>query len=142
MNKQMLALLYRSFDEPLTQEQLKELDDALSSSSELKQEKERIAKMRVLLSESAQKSFKPFFAEKVVQRVNKLAKSGQEIFFESLFKLFRPVAIAAAVVIITIVSYNLFKSGELSINSALGQPELTFEDVIDPAFVLTMEITQ
>ena len=68
-------------------------------------------------------------------------KLNQQLYFESLFKVFRPIAITAALVIIMLMSYNMFKSNKISFSSALGEPEITLEQVVDPTLTLTMELT-
>jgi len=138
MNKKILELLYRSFDDVLTPEEQKHLEEALAESVKLQEEKERIAKLRTTISDGATQSFKPFFAEKVIRRIRE-QKIAQETFFESLIYVFRPVAIAAVVLLITLVSYNLIKSDNISLASAFAEPEISLEQVLEPTLPLAME---
>jgi hypothetical protein len=62
-----------------------------------------------------------------------------EQFFESLFVFFRPIAITAAVLIIIIAGYNITTTGHLSIEGALGIPEVTVDDVYNPILALITE---
>ena len=138
MNKKILELLYRSFDDVLKPEEQKQLEKALVESVKLQEEKVRIAQLRTTISDSAAKSFKPFFAEKVIRKI-KEQEGVQETFFESLMYVFRPVAIAAVVLLITLVSYNLVKSDNISLASAFAEPEIGLEQVLEPTLPLAME---
>ena len=138
MNKKMLELLYRSFDDVLTPEEQRQLGEALAKSKELQKEKERIAKLRTTISDSAAQSFKPFFAEKVVRRIRE-KESVQEAFVDSLFHVFRPVAIAIAMLLITLMSYNLIKSDNISLASTFVEPEVSLEQVLEPSLPFAME---
>lgn len=141
MNGKILNLLYSSFDTTLTQAEQKLLDEALVGSRELREEKEKIEMMRTIISDSTSKSFKPFFAERVMQRVRLLQQQRlrQVSFFDSLQYIFRPIAIAAIMLIIALMSYNLLKSNHLSFLNVYPEPEVTLEQVLDPTLTLTME---
>ena len=82
MDKKIVELLYRSFDDELSQAEQQQLDQALLESKDLREEKTRIAQMRTAISDSGEKSFKPFFAEKVIRRIRE-AQQAQESFFDS-----------------------------------------------------------
>jgi len=138
MNKKILDLLYRSFDDELTREEQQRLDKALSNSKELREEKIRIDQMRTVISDSCQESFHPFFAEKVMRQIRE-AERTQESFFDSLIYVFRPVAIAATILFIVLMSYNLVKSDNISLASAFAVPEITLEHALDPTLSLVME---
>jgi anti-sigma factor RsiW len=139
MNKKILELLYRSFDERLNPGEQKILDQALSDSAELRAEKNRIAQMRAMISDSSAKGFHPFFAEKVLRRIRTQAPPAAESYFESLIALFRPVAIAAAILFIMLLSYNLFTSEDKSLATALAEPEIRLEQALDPTLAWVME---
>ena len=141
MNKKILKLLYRSFDEMLTQSEQLQLDNALAHSQELRDERNRIARMRSTISHSSAPSFQPFFAEKVMRRI-RAVDSKQERFFDSLIEVFRPVAIAATILFIALLSYNLFKSDKVTLASAFAEPEFTLEQSLDPTLTLVMEKSQ
>ena len=138
MNRKILDLLYRSFDDSLTQVEQQRLDQALSDSKELREEQIRITQMRSMISDSSHKSFHPFFAEKVLRRIQEQGRVA-ESFFDSLIDVFRPVAIAATILFIVLLSYNLFKSDKISLSSAFAEPEIRLEHALDPTLTLVME---
>ena len=138
MNKKSLELLYRSFDEVLTPNEKQRLKDALAKSKELREEKQQIMETRRSISNAAVQSFNPFFAEKVMRRIREGERSS-ELFFESLLYSFRPVAIAATILLIALMSYNFFKSDQLSIASIFAEPEVSLEQVLEPTLPLAME---
>jgi len=138
VNNKILELLYRSFDEPLHPAEQQQLDRALTESASLRAEKERIAQMRALISDSVPRAFQPFFAEKVIRKIRE-HRQMTESFVESLIAVFRPVAIAVTIFLIVLLSYNLFISEHKSLSSALAEPEIKLEQALDPAIAWVME---
>jgi anti-sigma factor RsiW len=141
MNKRIRKLLYKSFDHELSLEEQQSLDEALAASRELREEKARIESMRDTVSAAAADSFGASFAERVMQRIEteKRNASRSEIFFESLVRVFRPVAAAAMIVLIAMAVYNMSVNDSVSLTGALGQPDVTLDQVLDPATALAME---
>lgn len=141
MSKRIRKLLYKSFDHELSQEERRLLDEALAASKELREEKAGIESMRDTVSAAAADSFGPSFPERVMQRIKteKRKASQSEMFFESLVRVFRPVAAAAMIVLIAIAAYNMSVNGSVSLTGALGQPDVTLDQVLDPATALAME---
>ena len=141
MDKKIVDLLYRSFDEDLSAEELNKLKSALLESAELREEKKKIEVMRQIVSGAGEKSFKPFFAERVLNQI-KLSRSKKdeaESFFDSLIAVFRPVAFAAAIILIAVLSYNMKTTENYTLAGALGQDQITLEEIVDPLYTLTME---
>ncbi len=141
MNDKLLDLLYKSFDSSLTSKEQEILKKGLSESATLRGEKEKIEFMRERLADSEQASFKPFFAERVMNQVrtNRKQLVQQESVFDSLLALFRPLAIATTVILIVLLSYNMKKTENYTLAGALGQEQVTLEQVMDPTYILTME---
>ena len=140
MDKKLRDLLYRSFDSKLFPEEKKLLEQALSQSKQLKQEKEMISSLRKDIKRSKITSFQPYFADRVMENIRSSKQIDEsEQFFESLFVFFRPIAITAAVLIIIIAGYNITTTGYFSIEGALGIPEVTVDDVYDPTLALVTE---
>ena len=125
MNKKIKEILYRSFDSPLNPEEARLLDDALKDSEELRQEKEAIEDMRQALASREPEHFKPFFAEKVMSRIDALERHEEPsaTFLASLMGYFRPIAIIATTTVLILLAINLKTGGEWSIQSALGLEE-------------------
>ena len=132
MNKKILELLYRSFDDDLEEKEQKQLAEALKNSEELRKEKEQILAQRRAVSLSAEKSFKPFFAERVMKRIQSMGEKENtlEILYESLKVMFRRFAIAGAVVLIALIIYNLGTGESLSMDEAFYVSDLTFEEIL------------
>ncbi len=55
MKEKLLKLLYKSFDDVLTDKEQQQLDNALASSISLREDKEKIVKLRKTISDSAEK---------------------------------------------------------------------------------------
>jgi hypothetical protein len=139
MNQKMLELLYRSFDAELSTEEQQQLEQALASSKQLTREKEELTRLRTIVSDEAAQSFKPFFAARVMRRIRSVperAKNG-DLFFESLITFFKPVAIAAMILLLVLFSYNMGKSKNFTLAGAFAEPEITLEEVLDPLVTLT-----
>lgn len=130
MNKKILKLLYRSFDDDLDEKEQKQLEEALENSEELRKEKEQIEAQRQAISDSAVKSFKPFFAERVMSRIQAIGEEENtlEAFYETLKTVFWRFAIAGAVIMIALISINLLIGESLSTDEAFYVSELTFEE--------------
>lgn len=140
MDKKLQDLLYRSFDSNLNPEEKKRLEEALSRSVELREEKEIITSLRINIDRGKTTSFEPFFADRVMEKIQTSKQVDEnEQFFESLFVVFRPIAIAAAILIIIITGYNINMTGQFSIEGALGVQEVTIDDVYNPTLALATE---
>ena len=140
MDEKIKILLYRSFDEDLNPDESKMLEKVLEKSEELQKEKEKITRLRVNINEGKASAFKPFFAERVLNRIQASVNSQEaDTFFESLIVIFRPVAIAAVVLIISVAAYNIITSGQISIEGALAVPEVTLDDAYDTSLAVVME---
>ena len=110
-----------------TIEEQAELDKALAASPELQEEKKRLSEMRQMISESAERKFKPFFSARVMRRIE-ASQRQQEDFFGSLVWAFRFFAMVGAVAIVLFFALNSKLAEELSIDSILGLPQLSIED--------------
>jgi hypothetical protein len=132
MKKKILKLLYRSFDEDLSEKEKKSLDDALTESKELRREKDRAAAQRKAISEDAPASFKPFFAERVVNRIHSLdSEKAIDKFYESLRIFFRRFVIVGAALLIALILYNVQRGDILSSDEILYAADAAIEEIID-----------
>jgi hypothetical protein len=131
MNDKILDLLYRSFDSGLSSREQQQLDKALAGSAELRAERDRITAMREAVRSSAAGSFKPFLAERVMQRIGgELGyENGLQELFDSLVFAFRRVALIGAVAAVVLVGYNLKASDEVTLAAAFGVAETTGEEL-------------
>jgi hypothetical protein len=133
MNQKILKLLYRSFEIQLTAREQQQLEVALRDSEQLRKEKERISSLRKSISASTINSFKPFFADRVMQGIRgQQEENKQQVFFESLIYFFRPIAIAAVLLVIMLTSYTIFSDNPLSGENGLAVSEISIEDAFDP----------
>lgn len=137
-NKKLTSLLYKQFDSKLSPDEERELAADLNNSAELQKEFEKIKILRENIHDSARSSFSPFFAQKVMQKIDnvRLIDNRSDALFETLFVQFRKVAFTAIALIILIVSYNIGKGGKLTLSNALATPEVTIENLIDPTSTL------
>jgi len=141
MNEEILELLYRSFDTGLTAEDRLRLDQALGSSEVLRAEKERIASMRNVISNSTTRSFKPFFAERVMRAIENDEDKhlSTDLFFESLYRFFRPVAVIAAAAVVLMISLNLWDSDDVTLAAVLGVQEDSIEEMFETPLETILE---
>lgn len=133
MDNKILKLLYRSFDDELNPEEKERLDRALKESEELRKGKEQILAQRQALAESSSPSFKPFFPERVMNRIESLGskKNGFEFFYETLLLMFRRFAIVGAAILLILLIYNLQTGDVLSSEEILYASDFTFEEILD-----------
>jgi hypothetical protein len=132
-NSKVLKLLYRSLDSDLKDKDRIKLEDALKESEELREEKERLLIQRKTVAESASQSFGPFFAERVVNRIEGLdqKKNGLEVFYESFMATFRKVAVVSAAVLVLLISYNVIKSDIVPEEELFFVADTTMEEILD-----------
>lgn len=131
MNKDVLKLLYRSFDDDLNEKERKELEEALKNSKELRQEREKILAQRKAVSESGAQSFEPFFAERVMAQIDALhEKAEMDSFYRTLKSVFRPFAIVGAVALVALIIYNLGIGDILSSDDVFFASNATFEEIL------------
>jgi hypothetical protein len=134
MNKKILKLLYRSFDTELSEKDQKRLGDALEKSDELRMERDRALAHRQAIAKSATQSFKPFFAERVMGQIESLGqtkKNGFELFYETFKAMFQRFAIASAVALLVLVSYNLIKGDIIPQDEVIFASDTAMEEILD-----------
>ncbi len=141
MDKKIIDLLYRSFDNTLTPRERELLDISLEQSEELRHEQERIAATRQVIAENSGGYFKPIFAERVMRRIQTLQKKPDPAYdlFEALVYMFRRVALVGVIAAIVLFSVQLlYKDNETSvINETIS--EMTLDDVLSSAFSPSLE---
>jgi len=126
MDNNFYNLLLRSFDERLTDSEQRRLESALTTSEELRTAKEEIVALRRRLQGMKGEMFKPFFTERVMERLHNPELSMAEYFAS----VFRDVAIGAAVLVIICSVYNISRENSLTVDSALGIHQETLEQVL------------
>ena len=133
MDKKILKLLYRSFDDELNEKELEQLEKALEQSEELQREKEHILAQRQALSKISALSFKPHFTERVMNRIEKLGpqNNGFESFYETLILMFRRFAIVGAAILLLLLIYNLQTGDILSTEEIMFASDFTFEEILN-----------
>jgi len=133
MDRQILKLLYRSFDDELDEKQKKQLEEALHKSDALRKERERILAQRQAIADSPQPAFKPFFTERVMGRIESLGerKNGLETFYETLLAMFRRLALAGAAILLLLLIYNLRTGDALSSDEIFYSSDVAIEEISD-----------
>ena len=129
MNERIVHLLNRSFDDQLTEQEQSALTKALSQSSELREEKRRIEDVRKAVAENAERSFKPFFAARVMRRIEGQEQSSED-FVGALAWAFRRFALGGTIAILLLIAQNLILQGNRSLDAMLDLPQLTLEDTL------------
>ncbi|MBN2426494.1 MAG: hypothetical protein JXR46_09595 [Calditrichaceae bacterium] len=124
MKSDIKKLMLRSFDDDLSEEEKAKLQKSLAESEELQQEKKAFLDIRRAVSESVPRSFNKGFSGRVMDEI-----PVKEISFDKyIYKLFKPLAVAASVIIFTFIGYNLSTKGEINIKNILAIPEISVEE--------------
>ncbi len=121
MKKIVLKLLHKSFDSELNTEERLLLEESLKVSKELRIEKARLEQLRHLLAHQPA-SFAPYFAAKVMNKINNLKKEVE--LSQGIMFAFRRMAIpmlAAAVILLVI---SVFTGGTSVFDSFMGLDSL------------------
>ncbi|MCK5033590.1 MAG: hypothetical protein KAS18_08145, partial [Calditrichia bacterium] len=78
--------------------------------------------------------------DKVMQKIKNLEeKSKDELFFDSIISIFRPIAIAATFLLVFLVSYNLINENGNLFNNTQQSVDITLAEAFDPFTELTTE---
>jgi len=130
MNKKMRKLLYRSFDQSLTESEANSLENYKKQYPEFQKETALVLEIRKNLMGNNDETFSPFFAEKVVNNLAAAAKKMQNNDnFNALLSVFRPVAFATSLVIAGILIYNLNGSNVYHMEDIFGIPAIGIENI-------------
>lgn len=131
MNQNLRELLLRSLEEELSEQGRQLLDKALLDSVELREEKRKLIKLRESLAGSGADSFGPFFVGRVMTGIKALDKrpANGTLFFEMMFRWFRPVATVGLTLILLFTVFNLIRANDVSIESALGISDNSTEQI-------------
>ncbi|MGH1365580.1 MAG: hypothetical protein ACRBF0_18605 [Calditrichia bacterium] len=132
MKDKRRELLYRSFNEDLTQRDADELNEALEQSEELRNEQRDFLETREQLQNALPSTFAPGFANRVVQRLQN-ERSAEDELFSGLLTSFRRAALIAGLTMIGLLSYTAL-DGELSLYSLLGLQDASYEQLISANF--------
>ena len=124
MKNEWLDLLIYSMDNPLTPEEQKTLDEALSLSKALKKEQEQLLAMRNLLSQNTPPA-SPIFVENVIA---KLARPQQPKLTTIIVDLYPQIAAACVLFIAVALSAIYVSEGSLTYDALVGVNELSFGD--------------
>ena len=113
-------LLVRSFDEKLSIDEQKKLDEGLANSKELRLEKASLIKMRQFLL-NADFKYEEGFADGVLE--NK--ESAEPEFFIGFYHIFKRVALSGVAAIILFLVSIYFIDGSVDIETIQGIAEYT-----------------
>lgn len=127
MNGRLLELLYRSFDDTLSDDEREELSQALAASADLRNEQMRIKAMRKVVGQQAAASFKPFFSSRVMRRI-KTQKTQFEEFVSSLMWSFRLIGLVGGLAVVLLIAHNSFQGKSLTLDAILGLPQLSLDE--------------
>jgi hypothetical protein len=131
-------LIYKSFDGSLDDKESAMLERYLLESDEIRKEYNRLNLIREKISGSAITSFKPFFEERVIAKINYPADDKDLLnnWTISLTASFRKVALVAMIILVMLVTYNLNKGNKYSIENLLGKEKISMENDFDPIHYL------
>lgn len=125
-------LLYRSLDRKLSSKDLSRLGKGLEESSDLRKERDQLLKLRQSVSEGGRSNFRPYFAERVMTRIESLPKmNGLESFYYSLRLAFKRMVLVGAVILLALLLYNFRMGDSLSSDEVFFASDLTVQEILD-----------
>ncbi|MXY48968.1 MAG: hypothetical protein F4Y38_06645 [Gemmatimonadetes bacterium] len=149
MKRSELDLMYRSLDASLTPGEQSRLDEALRRDPGLRDEYERLVRLRSQVENLESPSFRADFSQRVMERLaaesTVIPASNPEggttpEFEDALSLMFRKVAVAASVAAVLLLTYNLATSDSVSITTSFGLTEELYpEDLYDARIALESE---
>jgi hypothetical protein len=139
MKKTLIKLIDRYLAGSLSPKERDKLDQLRKSSPEIQADLQKTIKMRELLQSTSDYSFKPFFAERVMNKIKAGASAVQDDFFIVLSTMFRRVAIAGCTVAVLLFSaYLIFEKSETPIKDYVYS-QMTLDELVDPATTTSLE---
>lgn len=129
MDQALYNLLLASFDRALSDEEQVALNRGLETSAELREEQAKLQKIRNLVSEQTATKFEPFFAGRVLHKIEALENKQKERGIANwLTRMFPKVAVSGIAVIVLLVASTYFMEGSFSLDTLLGIAEVATED--------------
>ena len=129
MKKEERDLLIKSLDSKLSASEEKILKNALNDSEELANERDRLLDLRQSLKTSRANSFANGFEDRVMAKIQ---GGNNEEFSRYLFRVFKPVAIAAILLIIITASVNVWNSEQISLDGIMAINDVSPEEAFNP----------
>ncbi len=133
IKRKVLRLLYKSFDAELSAKEEQILKQAFGECKDLEHTKQTLHAIRNGLADGAAGGFHPFFADKVMHKINNRNREIRKVyFFESLRAAFRRVALAGALAILILLSFNILQGLKITANP-------TLDEILVSAFTISLE---
>lgn len=129
MNKAIHTLLLRSLEEELSPEEKLRLEQALAQSEGLRKEKEELLAMRSILS-SQEFRFAPFFAAKVMNRLDAETQKTVESWFTQVSFAYQRIGVPALAVLVFLLLFTFLTEQSMSIDVLTGTSDLTVDDLM------------
>jgi|TARA_B110000263_G_scaffold238362_1_gene239502 hypothetical protein len=127
--KNIKELLFRSYSTELTSEEGAELKSHINKSDQIKKEKDQLDMIVNTITNMVSNQFSREFEDQILNKIN--SKSWwTESLYNELFSVFKPVAFASSIAIIGLVYYQVYMGDILTINSLIGIPEYTIENIL------------
>ena len=149
MKRSEMDLLYRSLDASLTPGEQSRLDAALQRDPGLRDEYERLIRLRGLVEGQESPSFEAGFTRRVMERLATESTTGPTTdaeyeatvdFQDALSLMFRRVAVAASIAAVLLLTYNLATTGNVSLTASFGLTEELYpEDLYDARIAMETE---
>jgi len=133
MNEKIWKLMVESFDRGLSKREARRLQRALEDATDLREEQRRLAEQRRLLAADRANGFAPGFADRVMDRIGRLEIRPRRIetFYASLRPVFGRVALAAVAICLLLISFNIIRTGDLSVRGALAMNRLDLNSHVE-----------
>ncbi len=131
-------LLLRSLLGELDEQEQQKVQRALKENPELQREYAELKQTRQRLGQDPVE-FRPFFAERVVNRIKAESTRVQEDFLSAFSYMFRRVAVAGAVLGLFLLIVNLSQPGSAFSVQDYAVTQLSLDEVAYPGFSTSLE---
>ena len=65
--------------------------------------------------------------------------SSKDLFFESMYRLFKPIAVSGVAVALLLITLNLFTSDDITLAAAFGMSDKGIEEFLETPLVSVLE---
>jgi hypothetical protein len=125
LKKQMKSLLHSTRNK----QQYPEIPD---QDKELQKTRDTMQSLRSLKQDH---SFGPYFADRVIRRIQSEQElSGEMVFFQTLRSYFTKLAFASAFAMLFLIVVNVMTTRDPDIHTILSVPQVTVQDLVEPTF--------
>ena len=139
MSENLQKLLHESLDRQLSPDEQAALEKGLAENPELLEEHDHLMALKTMAI-GFQADFSNGFTDRLMQKIAiEDSRYRLQLFSDALWRSFRRIGFAAAVLLVGFVAYNLSSGESQSLTTALAIPQATMDQLMIPDVLMELE---